>query len=57
MAKNTLRRQNPLELVFQDILTFNAQNPIVVSMLRELDVGKKDIASELIKKNPAFTRD
>ena len=57
MAKNTLRRQNPLELVFQDILTFNAQNPIVVSMLRELDVGKKDIASELIKKNPASTRD
>ena len=41
IAKNTLRIQNPLELVFQDILTFDAQNPIVGSLLRELDVGKK----------------
>ena len=48
IAKNTLRIQNPLELVFQDILTFDAQNPIVGSLLREVDVGKKYIAIELI---------
>ena len=52
ISKNILRRQNPLELVFEDILTFNAENPIVGSLLKELDVGKKDIASELIKKAP-----
>ena len=41
MAKNILKRQDPLELVFQDISTFDAQNAIVGSLLRELDVGKK----------------
>ena len=37
-SKNILRRQNPLELVFEDILTFDAENPIVGSLLK--DVGK-----------------
>ena len=27
--KNILRRQNPLELVFEDISTFDAENPIL----------------------------
>ena len=29
----TLRRQNQLELVFEDISTFDAENPIVGSLL------------------------
>ena len=41
ISKNILRRQNPLELVFEDISTFDAKNPIVGSLLKELDVGKK----------------
>ena len=41
ISKNILRRQNPLELVFEDISTFNAENPIVGSLLRELDVGER----------------
>ena len=28
ISKNILRRQNPLELVFEDISTFDAENPI-----------------------------
>ena len=52
ISKNILRRQNPLELVFEDVSTFDAENRIVGSMLRELDVGKKDTPSELIKKAP-----
>ena len=36
ISKNILRRQNPLELVFEDISTFDAENPIVGSLLREL---------------------
>lgn len=28
IAKNIIRNQNPLELVFQDISTFDAQNPV-----------------------------
>ena len=50
IAKNILKRQNPLKLVFQEISTFDAKSPIVGLLLRELDVGKKDTVSELIKK-------
>ena len=43
ISKNILRRQNPLELVFEDISTFDAENPIVASLLREIDIKKKTI--------------
>ena len=36
------RSRNPLKLVFQDISTFDAQNPVVGSLLRELNIGKKE---------------
>ena len=52
ISKNILRRQNPIELVFENISTFDAENPVVGSLLKELDVGKKDVASELIKNAP-----
>ena len=52
ISKNILWRQNPLELVFEDISTFDAENPIIGSLLRELDVGKKVEASNLIKIAP-----
>ena len=41
ISRNILRRQNPLELVFEDISTFDAENPIVGSLLREIDLKKK----------------
>ena len=40
ISKNILRRQNPIELVFEDISTFDAENPVVGSLLKELDVRK-----------------
>ena len=49
MSKNILRRQNPLELVFKDISTFDAENPIVGSLLREIDLNKKQSDSDFIK--------
>ena len=52
LSKNILRRENPLELVFEDISTFDAENPIVGSLLRELDVGRKNLSSDLIKQAP-----
>ena len=52
IAKNILRRQNPLGLVFKDISTFDAQNPIIGSLLKEVELGKKDTGSSLIKKAP-----
>ena len=52
ITKNIFRRKILLELVFKDISTFDAQNFIVGSWLKELDIGKKDIASTLTKKAP-----
>ena len=49
ISKNIRRRQNPIELVFEDISTFDAENPIVSSLSRKLDVSKKDVTSDLVK--------
>ena len=43
ISKNILRRQNPLEHVFEDISTFDAENPIVGSLLREIDIKKDSL--------------
>ena len=40
ISKNILRRQNLLELVFEDISTFDAENPIIGNLLREIDIKK-----------------
>ena len=53
ISRNTLRRQNPLELVFEDISTFDAENPIVGSLLREIDLKKKQTDSDFIKSLPS----
>ena len=53
ISKNILRRQNPLELVFEDISTFDAENPIVGSLLREVDIRKKQSDSDFIKSIPS----
>ena len=41
VAKSVIRKQNPSELVFEDISTFDAQNLIIGSLLKEIDIGKK----------------
>ena len=59
ISNNIFRRQNPFELVFQDISAFDAQNPVAGSLLRELDFGKKYIGTNLVKKTlkPGLTND
>ena len=52
IKNNILKRQNPLELVFEDISTFDAENSIVGSLLRELDGSKKLMTGDLVKKVP-----
>ena len=42
ISKNILRRQNLLELVFEDISTFDTENPIFGSLFREIDILKKN---------------
>ena len=51
ISRNILRRQNPLELVFEDISTFDVENPIVG--LREIDLKKKQTDSDFIKSLPS----
>ena len=53
ISKNILRRQNPLELVFEDISTFDAENPIVGSLLREVNIKKRQSNSNFIKSLPS----
>ena len=53
ISKNILRRQNPLELVFEDIPTFDAENPIVGSLVREIDIKKKQSDSDFIRSLPS----
>ena len=42
-----------MELVFEDISTFDAENPIVGSLLREIDLNKKKTDSDFIKSLPS----
>ena len=39
--------------MFQDTLTFDAENPIVGSLLREIDIKKKQSDSDFIKSLPS----
>ena len=41
------------ESVFEDISTFDAENPIVGSLLREVDIKKKESDSDFIKSLPS----
>ena len=42
-----------MELVFEDIYTFDAENPIVGSLLRQIDLNKKLTNSDFIKSVPS----
>ena len=53
ISKNISKRQNPLELVFEEISTFYAENPIVGSLLREIDLNEKQTDSDFIKSLPS----
>ena len=48
ISKNILRRQNPLELVFEDLSTFYAEKPVVGGLLREIDIKKKQSDNDFI---------
>ena len=53
ISRSIIRKQNPLELVFEDISTFDSENPIVGILLREVDVRKKQTDSDFIKSLPS----
>ena len=41
ISKNIIRNKNPVELLFKDVNHFDAQNPVIGCLIKEIDVGKK----------------
>ena len=52
IEKNVWKKENALELLFKDVSNFDAENPVIGSLLRKIDVGKKDTLSNFLKKAP-----
>ena len=50
IVKSVWRTKNTLALLFKDVATFDAQNPIICSLLREIDLAKNGKNSDLINK-------
>ena len=51
IEKSVWRTENPLALLFKDVANFDVQNPVIGSLLREIDLGKRSTNSDLIKKS------
>ena len=41
ISKNIIRNKNPIELFFKDVKHFDAQNPVIGSLINKVAVGKK----------------
>ena len=52
IAKNVWRKENPLEILFEDVSKFDTQNPVIGSLLNKIDVGKKQGKSDLLSSAP-----
>ena len=49
ISMNIIRNENPL---FKDIWTFDAQNPVIGSLLWKIDIGQKEVLSKILGKAP-----
>ena len=43
ISRNIIRNKNAIELLFKDVKHFDAQNHIIGSLIKEIDIGKKKI--------------
>ena len=50
IVKSVWRTENLLVLLFKDVAMFDVQNPIIGSLIREIDLAKKGKYSDLINK-------
>ena len=41
ISKNDIRNKNPIELLFKEVNHFDAQNPVIGSLIKEADLSKK----------------
>ena len=52
IAKNVIRNQNLLELVFKIMQHFDVKNPVIGSLIQEIDIRKKDVTGKRLAKAP-----
>ena len=52
ISKKITRNKIPIELLFKDVKHFDAQNPVIGSLIKEVDVGKKKDLSKFLHKAP-----
>ena len=52
IEKSAWRTENPLALLFKGVADFDAQNPVIGSLLSEIDLGKNKTNSDLISAAP-----
>ena len=44
--------KNSMELLFKDVKHFDVQNPVIGSLIKEVDIGKKKDLSKFVDKAP-----
>ena len=49
ISKNAIRKQNSIEFLFKDLKHFDAQNPVIGNLIKEIDIGKKKDLSKILK--------
>ena len=50
VSKKILKNQNPIDLLFKHIKYFDAQNRVIGSLIKEVDIGKKKNLSKFLYK-------
>ena len=41
ISKNIIGNKNPIELLFKDVKHFDAQNPVIGFLIKEVDISEK----------------
>ena len=49
ISKNVFRNESPIEFLFKNLKHFDAQNPVIGNLIKEIDIGKKKDLSKILK--------
>ena len=54
ISKNVFRNESPTEFLFKNLKHFDAQNPVIGNLIKEMDIGKKKDLSKILKGAPGM---
>ena len=54
ISKNVIRNESPIEFLFKNLKHFDAQNPVIGNLIKEIDIGKKKDLSKILKGAPGI---